>query len=132
MGNVIARFDGTDPDSPVVMAFAHLDQLGFIVRKIESDGYIQVDRLGGIPEKVLPGLNVRILTRKGTYVDGVFGNKSHHTSLPEDKYKVDLVTSLLIDVGVRILPLRSRTFRILYSLAACWPRCCIESMRPSI
>lgn len=101
MGNVIARFDGTDPDSPVVMAFAHLDQLGFIVRKIESDGYIQVDRLGGIPEKVLPGLNVRILTRKGTYVDGVFGNKSHHASLPEDKYKVDLVTSLLIDVGAR-------------------------------
>lgn len=101
MGNVIACFNGTDPDSPGVMAFAHLDQLGFIIRKIEPDGYIQVDRLGGIPEKVLPGLNVRILTRKGTYIDGVFGNKSHHASLPEDKYKVDFVTSLLIDIGAR-------------------------------
>lgn len=101
MGNVIARFDGTDPTSPTIMAFAHLDQLGFIVRKIEQDGYIQVDRLGGIPEKVLPGLNVRIQTRKGTYIDGVFGNKSHHASLPEDKYKVDFVTSLLIDIGAQ-------------------------------
>lgn len=54
MGNVIATHKGYDPNSPPIMVFAHMDQLGFIVRKIESDGYIQVDRLGGIPEKVLP------------------------------------------------------------------------------
>ncbi len=99
IGNVIARFDGTDPAAPTVMAFAHLDQLGFIVRKVEDDGYIQVDRLGGIPEKVLPGLNIRILTRTGSYIDGVFGNKSHHAAAAEDKYKVDPVTSLFIDIG---------------------------------
>lgn len=101
VGNVIARFDGTDPSAPGVMAFAHLDQLGFIVRRIEKDGFIQVDRLGGIPEKVLPGLNVRILTRRETFVDGVIGNKSHHASAAEDKYKVDPVTSLFLDIGAR-------------------------------
>lgn len=99
IGNVIARFDGTDSDAPTVMAFAHLDQLGFIVRKIEADGYVQVDRLGGIPEKVLPGLNLRILSRNGGYVNGVFGNKSHHAAAAEDKYKVEPVTSLFVDIG---------------------------------
>ncbi len=99
IGNVIARFGGGDPSCPVVMAFAHLDQLGFIVRKIEDDGFIQVDRLGGIPEKVLPGLALRILAKDGSYVDGVFGNKSHHAAAAEEKYKVDLVTSLFIDIG---------------------------------
>jgi putative aminopeptidase FrvX len=98
-GNVIARYNGSDPDAPVIMMYAHMDQLGFIIRKIEADGFIQVDRLGGIPEKVLPGLDVRILTKNDTYVDGVFGNKSHHASAAEDKYKVDLVTSLYIDIG---------------------------------
>ena len=98
-GNVIARYDGTDQNAPVVMVYAHMDQLGFIVRKIEPNGFIQVDRLGGIPEKVLPALNVRILTKDEGYVDGVFGNKSHHASAPEDKYKVDYVTSLHIDIG---------------------------------
>jgi putative aminopeptidase FrvX len=44
MGNVIAEYKGTDEKSPVVMAFAHLDQLGFIVRKIEKDGFIQLER----------------------------------------------------------------------------------------
>ncbi len=99
VGNVIGKIAGSDPASPVIMAFAHLDQLGFIVRKIEQDGFIQVDRLGGIPEKVLPGLNLRIQTKSGGFVDGVFGMKSHHASGAEEKYKVDVVTSLFIDIG---------------------------------
>lgn len=99
IGNVIATVEGSNANSPAIMAFAHLDQLGFIVRKIESDGYIQIDRLGGIPEKVLPGLNVRILAKGGGYVDGVIGNKSHHASGADEKYKVDLVTSLFVDIG---------------------------------
>ena len=99
VGNVIGKYEGTDPNAPVVMVYAHLDQLGFIVRKIEPDGYIQVDRLGGIPEKVLPGLGVQIMTGEGKMVDGVFGNKSHHAATPEEKYKVDYVTALFIDIG---------------------------------
>ena len=99
IGNVLAEYRGGDPNAPVVMVFAHLDSLGFIVRRIEDDGFIQVDRLGGIPEKVLPGLNVQILTKDGEVVDGVFGNKSHHAAAESDKYKVDLVTSLFIDIG---------------------------------
>jgi len=99
MGNVIATVEGTDPAAPQVMAFAHLDTLGFIVRKIEPTGFIQVDRLGGIPEKVLPALKLKLRTTEGNYITGVFGNKAHHATSPEEKYKVDYVTSLFIDVG---------------------------------
>jgi putative aminopeptidase FrvX len=99
MGNVIAEYKGTDEKSPVVMAFAHLDQLGFIVRKIEKDGFIQLERLGGIPEKVLPGLNICIQSTDGNLIPGVIGTKSHHASSAEEKYKVDLITSLFVDIG---------------------------------
>lgn len=99
MGNAIATIKGTDSESPAVMMYAHLDQLGFIVRKIEEDGFIQVDRLGGIPEKVLPALRLVIRTKTGEFVPGVIGNKAHHAASPEEKYKVDVVTSLYIDVG---------------------------------
>lgn len=99
MGNVIARYDGTDPSAPRVMAFGHLDSLGFIVRKIEPDGYIGLDRLGGVPEKVLPGLNLKLRTTWGTLVNGVVGNKSHHAASPEDKMRVDPITALYVDVG---------------------------------
>ncbi len=97
-GNVIGHIKG---NGPKVMVFGHMDQLGFIVRKIEKDGFIQVDRLGGIPEKVLPGLRLLIRTENGDWVKGVFGPKAHHASSPEDKYKVDFVTSLFIDVGAK-------------------------------
>lgn len=100
-GNVIAFFEGRDRSAPKVMIYAHMDQLGFMVRKIEGNGYIQVDRLGGIPEKVLPGLNIVIRNIKGEYIPAVFGMKSHHATLPEEKYKVDQVTSLFLDIGAR-------------------------------
>lgn len=98
-GNVIAKFDGTNSIAPVIMVFAHMDQLGFIIRKIEEDGLIQIDRLGGIPEKVLPALNVSISNIEGEYIPGVIGVKSHHVTPPEEKYKVDTITNLFVDVG---------------------------------
>jgi len=76
-----------------------MDQLGFIVRKIERDGFIQVDRLGGIPEKVLPGLALIIRGEDGSWHPGVFGVKSHHAVSPDEKYKTTLVTDMFIDIG---------------------------------
>ena len=96
---MIAKVTGTDPSLPRAMIFGHMDQLGFIVRKVEEDGFIQVDRLGGIPEKVLPGLELVIRSEDGKWHPGVFGPKAHHATPAEEKYKVDLVTSLFIDVG---------------------------------
>lgn len=98
-GNVIAKFSGTDENSQKVMIYAHMDSLGLVVRKIENCGLLQVDRLGGIPEKVLPALNVSVRTIDGSYVPGVIAVKAHHVTPPEEKYKVDLVTNLYIDIG---------------------------------
>lgn len=98
-GNVIAKFEGTNSLAPTIMVFAHMDQLGFIVRKIDEDGLIQIDRLGGIPEKVLPALNVSISNIDGEYIPGVIAVKSHHITPAEEKYKVDTITNLFVDVG---------------------------------
>jgi putative aminopeptidase FrvX len=98
-GNVIATSFGTDSDAPSVMVFAHLDTLGFIVRRVEPDGFIQVDRLGGIPEKVLPALRLVVRNADGVFLPAVFGNKAHHAMSAEEKYKVDPVTSLFLDMG---------------------------------
>ncbi|MEL7117374.1 MAG: M42 family peptidase, partial [Pseudomonadota bacterium] len=38
-------------DGPVVMLFTHMDQLGFVVRKIEAAGFLRLERLGGVPER---------------------------------------------------------------------------------
>jgi Cellulase M and related proteins len=98
-GNTIAKFAGSDPKAPTIMIYAHMDQLGFIIRSIDQNGYLRIERLGGIPEKVLPGLNVMVSNLEGKYIPGVIGNKSHHVTPPEEKYKVDPVSALYIDIG---------------------------------
>ena len=51
--------------APSVMLFTHMDQLGFVVRKIEPDGFIRIERLGGVPERALPSQAVLICIGEG-------------------------------------------------------------------
>ena len=98
MGNLIATFEG-DANSPSVMLFTHMDQLGFIVRKIEDDGLIRVERLGGVPERALASQAVTICVSDGDDVDGVLYNKSHHATQPDEKYQVAKASEMRIDTG---------------------------------
>ncbi len=98
LGNLIATVAG-DEALPSVMFIAHMDQLGLIVRKIEANGLIRVERLGGVPEKALPAQEVVLSVGNGRTVSGVIANKSHHATTPEEKYKVLPYPDLYIDCG---------------------------------
>jgi putative aminopeptidase FrvX len=100
LGNLIATLDG-DVDAPSVMLFAHMDQLGMIVRKIEADGRVRVERLGGVPEKALPSQAVLLCVGEGRDVPGVIANKSHHATTQEEKVRVTPYAELSIDAGFR-------------------------------
>jgi putative aminopeptidase FrvX len=76
-----------------------MDQLGFVVRKIEASGLIRVERLGGVPERALPSQAVLFCIGEGRDVPGVIANKSHHATPPEEKYKVLPYPELYIDAG---------------------------------
>ena len=99
LGNCMAKIEGTGPGAPVLMIFAHMDSLGFIVRCIEDGGFIRLERLGGIPEKALPTTEIQVGTRDGRWLEGVIGMKAHHVTPPEEKYVVDKYTSLFVDIG---------------------------------
>jgi len=99
VGNVTARFPGAPGSAPRVMIFAHMDQIGFVVRQIEPDGFLRVERLGGVPEKVLPGLRVCARTDGGAWLPGVIGVKSHHATPASEKYAADAIDRLYIDIG---------------------------------
>ena len=98
LGNLIATVAG-DPDAPSVMVFAHMDQLGFVVRRVRDDGLIQVERMGGVPERAIASQAVTLGTADGIDVAGVIANKSHHATAPDEKFQVVRVSDALIDVG---------------------------------
>ena len=84
LGNLIATIPGAE-DAPSVMLFAHMDQLGLIVRKIEASGLIRAERLGGVPEKALPAHEVLLCVGGGRDVRGLIANKSHHATAQDEK-----------------------------------------------
>ena len=98
-GNVMARFDAAKPTDQTVMVFAHIDQLGLVVTKIEDSGFIRVVRLGGVPERVLPGSVVKIRASNGSLVTGVMGTPPHHLTPDAVKYSVPTIDKAYIDVG---------------------------------
>ena len=98
MGNLIATLKGAE-GAPSVMLFTHMDQLGFIVRKIEDDGLIRVERMGGVPERALASQAVTLCVAPGRDVEGVLYNKSHHATQPDEKYQVLKASDLRIDTG---------------------------------
>jgi len=97
LGNLITTLPG-DPALPSVLIFAHTDQMGLLVRKVEASGLIRVERQGGVPERALPAQAVLLCADQGD-IPGVIGIKSHHATSPDEKTKVIPYQDLAIDAG---------------------------------
>lgn len=100
LGNVICQANDYI-GGPRVVVCAHMDEIGFVVRKVEPNGFLRVVRLGGVEEKTLVGKEVLILTEHRTKVPGVIGVKSHHLVKPDEKYTVTRIEDIYIDVGTQ-------------------------------
>lgn len=102
LGNITATYPGTEEEGVSIAYFAHMDEVGLIVKKIEDNGFLRLERVGGVPEKVLPAsfLEVHTLDETKTY-RGVVGNTSHHLTPPDKKFAVTTISELYVDLGLR-------------------------------
>jgi len=98
LGNLSCTLNG-NKKYPSVMVFAHMDQIGFVAKKIEKNGMIKVERVGGVSERSLLSSQVVIRNNKGDIIKGVIGNKSHHVTNVEEKYQVIRYNNLIFDFG---------------------------------
>src|SRR5690606_26321403 len=84
--------------SPKIMLAGHMDEIGFMVKHIASDGFIRFTTLGGWWDHVLLGQRVSIITRKGEVV-GVIGAKPPHLLSPDERGKLVQRKNMYIDIG---------------------------------
>lgn len=101
LGNVVGILKGRETPDQRLMLQAHMDELGLIVRYITPEGYLLIERVGGVPEKSLLGQRVEVLTERGQLVPGFIGTKSHHITSAEEKFVVPKIHDLFIDLGVQ-------------------------------
>lgn len=101
LGNVVSLLKSNKKDAKKLVVFAHMDEIGFVVRKIEKNGYLRFERIGGANTQILPGTYVTVLAKKE--ICGVIGVQSHHFMRPENKFNVPQISELYIDVGIKSL-----------------------------
>lgn len=95
LGNIIAFKKGKRRAEKKLMISAHMDEVGFIVTDITSDGLIKFDEVGGIDRRVLPGRSV-IINNK---VSGVIGVKPIHLCDSDERKAIPKYISMYIDIG---------------------------------
>jgi putative aminopeptidase FrvX len=98
LGNLVATLPG-DAGLPSVLVMTHMDQLGFVVRRVEASGLLRLERLGGVPERALLSQAVLICVGEGRDIAGVIGCKSHHATLADEKGRVPATADLAVDAG---------------------------------
>ncbi|MEZ4620629.1 MAG: M20/M25/M40 family metallo-hydrolase [Caldilineaceae bacterium] len=78
-GNITVHLPGKEPERPLLCLASHMDEIGFVVTKIESDGTLRVMRSGGLyPWKHGEG-PVEILGDQGS-ITGMLSMGSTHTA----------------------------------------------------
>ncbi len=100
LGNIICHFPSGKPNAKKLMIFGHMDEIGFIIRKIDADGFLRVERVGGVNVNTLPGLRVDVHGDDGV-VSGMIGVKSHHFMKPNEKGSLPSTEELYIDIGAK-------------------------------
>ena len=77
---------------------AHIDEIGLIVTEITDDGFIRVDKCGGIDRRILLGYEVSVWGKKELF--GVISTLPPHLIKDEDKNKTPEFKDIAIDTGL--------------------------------
>ncbi len=99
LGSIIAVKEGKE-NGPKLMFAGHIDEIGFLVKSIDANGYIRLHPVGGWWAHVLPSHPVTIETRYGKSYIGVIGSQAPHGMKPEVRNKVMDIQDLFVDLGV--------------------------------
>lgn len=92
-GNVIAFKKGKSSDKKCLVS-AHTDEVGFIVKNIDENGFIKFASVGGTDSRILPGIGVKI-----NGLSGIIGTKAIHLTTKEEREKSIKSEELYIDIG---------------------------------
>lgn len=114
-----------------LMIAAHMDEIGFVVKHVDDNGFLRVQHLGGWDPRQMFSQRVIVHTRDGG-INGLLGYsvKPIHLQTPEERGKAAEMANFFIDVGmnkedakakIRLgdMVTMNRTFQQMDSLMTC-------------
>ena len=97
-GNTIAVLNKNG--KPRIMLAGHIDEIGYMVKYIDKEGYVYFSTIGGVDLHLVPGQRVWLKTKKAKVL-GVVGRKPKHLLEEEEKKKISKIEELYIDIGAK-------------------------------
>ena len=97
LGNLLGSLSG-DAERPRVLLMAHMDEVGFLVRYIDDDGFIFFNPVGGHFDQSLLTQRMTIMTPHGPVV-GYTGFKSGHIHPADQRSEMIQQQDMFIDIG---------------------------------
>lgn len=94
-GNVIAH--KSNSDKPKLMISAHIDEIGFMVKYIDDEGFLYLVPIGGIDTMLLPGSRLAVHHNENSFL-GIVGRKPIHLLNESERQKV-IFEDLWLDCG---------------------------------
>ena len=95
-GALLVHKRGKKKPKFTVMLAAHMDEVGVIVKEIDSSGFLKFACVGGVDRRVLMGKAVFLGEKR---VPGVIGMKPIHLTTGEERKSVPKIKDLYIDIG---------------------------------
>ena len=98
LGNRIATINPNG--NPRVLMTGHMDEIGFLIRYVNKDGFLFFDTVGGHDVGLVSGRKVKILTANGV-VYGVTGRRAIHLLDADERKKLPKLENIWIDIGAK-------------------------------
>lgn len=95
-GSVIAKIEGKSDRS--ILLQAHIDEIGFVVTKVLSGGFVRVQSVGGIDIRTLPSAMITIHAKHD--VKGVFTSTPPHLTVKGGDDKFPNFDEIMVDTGL--------------------------------
>lgn len=98
LGSLIAKKTG-QADGPKIMIAGHLDEVGFMVTRIDDRGYLRFQTVGGWWSQVMLAQRVTVVTKKGD-ITGIIGSKPPHV-LSQEARKNRWILKICLSISER-------------------------------
>lgn len=99
MGNISLRYENQPTKGVKVLLDAHMDEVGFIVQAIRSNGMIEFLPLGSWVVNNVPAHTVMIRTAEGNKIKGITASTPPHFMTDAEKKAPLAMEAIVIDVG---------------------------------
>lgn len=96
IGNLIVFKKGVKSTGNKLLLSAHMDEVGLMVTRIEKDGVLRFDTVGGIDRRILPGKRVYVGKDR---IPAIIGSKPIHLSSKTERKHPTELKDLYLDIG---------------------------------